>query len=311
MIKTMKLSFITFLLCSTVLCDSSTGTESTVSTVSTTAASTSESTTASSTVSTSESTTASSTSESTTVPSTTSGTTPTPTDPPAPLPTKPEVGNFNVTVGNTTCILLKMAASFSIPYSRTDKKNDTATINVLKTANVTGNCGNDTQVIVLSFGDVNATRKLTISFAKDNKSDPNTYNISQIQLDYFADSTTFPDHDGPAKRALVLTNLNNGNNAEMTKVGNSFECKSNQSFAITQSGTKDATLTLSNAQYEAYRTAKGGSFSTGSACAADAAGTSNIVPIAVGCALAALVVIVIIAYLIGRRRAKTKGYQSM
>ena len=37
---------------------------------------------------------------------------------------------------------------------------------------------------------------------------------------------------------------------------------------------------------------------------------SNIVPIAVGAALAGLVVIVLIAYLIGRRRTK-RGYESV
>lgn len=44
-------------------------------------------------------------------------------------------------------------------------------------------------------------------------------------------------------------------------------------------------------------------------CSADK--TSDIVPIAVGCALAGLVVIVLIAYLIGRRRSRQKGYQSV
>lgn len=39
--------------------------------------------------------------------------------------------------------------------------------------------------------------------------------------------------------------------------------------------------------------------------------TNDIVPIAVGCALAALVVIVLIAYVIGRRRNRARGYESM
>jgi lysosomal-associated membrane protein 1/2 len=42
-----------------------------------------------------------------------------------------------------------------------------------------------------------------------------------------------------------------------------------------------------------------------------AADSADIVPIAVGCALAGLVVIVLIAYLIGRRRSHAKGYLSM
>lgn len=39
--------------------------------------------------------------------------------------------------------------------------------------------------------------------------------------------------------------------------------------------------------------------------------TPDVVPIAVGCALAALVIIVLIAYLIGRRRGQARGYLSM
>lgn len=38
---------------------------------------------------------------------------------------------------------------------------------------------------------------------------------------------------------------------------------------------------------------------------------SDIVPIAVGIALIALVVVVLIAYLVGRRRAAARGYVSM
>lgn len=39
--------------------------------------------------------------------------------------------------------------------------------------------------------------------------------------------------------------------------------------------------------------------------------TPDIVPITVGCALAALVVVVLIAYLVGRRRSQSRGYLSM
>ena len=39
--------------------------------------------------------------------------------------------------------------------------------------------------------------------------------------------------------------------------------------------------------------------------------SNSIVPIAVGAALAGLVVIVLIAYLIGRRRSRRQGYESV
>ena len=39
--------------------------------------------------------------------------------------------------------------------------------------------------------------------------------------------------------------------------------------------------------------------------------SSSIVPIAVGCALAGLIIIVLIAYLIGRRKNDGRGYQQV
>jgi len=38
---------------------------------------------------------------------------------------------------------------------------------------------------------------------------------------------------------------------------------------------------------------------------------TDVVPIAVGASLAGLVVIVLIAYLLGRRRSRARGYQSV
>ena len=43
----------------------------------------------------------------------------------------------------------------------------------------------------------------------------------------------------------------------------------------------------------------------------EAAKSSSIVPIAVGCALAGLIIIVLIAYLIGRRKNDGRGYQQV
>jgi hypothetical protein len=45
-------------------------------------------------------------------------------------------------------------------------------------------------------------------------------------------------------------------------------------------------------------------------CSADTK-TNSVVPIAVGAALAALVVIVLIAYLIGRKRSRQSGYEQV
>jgi len=90
-----------------------------------------------------------------------------------------------------------------------------------------------------------------------------------------------------------------------TTVGSSYSCMSKQTVAFVN-GTGSATLT--NAQVQAFMKSSE-SFSSGVECPEDAK-TSNIVPIAVGASLAALVVIVLIAYLISRKRNQ-RGYESV
>jgi lysosomal-associated membrane protein 1/2 len=62
-------------------------------------------------------------------------------------------------------------------------------------------------------------------------------------------------------------------------------------------------------QVEAFRNSASGEFSSGSVrCKADE--VSQLVPIIVGAVLAGLIVVVLIAYLIGRRRSR-RGYESV
>lgn len=49
----------------------------------------------------------------------------------------------------------------------------------------------------------------------------------------------------------------------------------------------------------------------GERCTNPAGGGSDLVPIIVGACLAAIVILVLIAYLIGRARARSTGYQSV
>lgn len=71
----------------------------------------------------------------------------------------------------------------------------------------------------------------------------------------------------------------------------------------------DVNATIAHVQFEAFHKQDTHQFSTARDC--EAIDTPDIVPIAVGCALAGLVVVVLIAYLVGRRRAQARGYLSM
>lgn len=92
----------------------------------------------------------------------------------------------------------------------------------------------------------------------------------------------------------------------------SYHCNRPQVLNLTASDTDKTQLgraEISHLQLEAFHHKDNKEFSTAQDC--DARDTPDIVPIAVGCALAALIVVVLIAYLIGRRRSQARGYLSM
>lgn len=95
-----------------------------------------------------------------------------------------------------------------------------------------------------------------------------------------------------------------------TPYQHSYHCNRAQTLNLTTAASNQtAYVTVSHVQLEAFHQKNDAAFSTVKDC--DANDTPDIVPIAVGCALAALVVVVLIAYLVGRRRAQTRGYLSM
>lgn len=92
----------------------------------------------------------------------------------------------------------------------------------------------------------------------------------------------------------------------------SYHCNKLQTLSFTNSKIGTVTVanaTISHVQLEAFHKQTSDQFSTARDC--EAIDTPDIVPIAVGCALAGLVVVVLIAYLVGRRRAQARGYLSM
>lgn len=107
-------------------------------------------------------------------------------------------------------------------------------------------------------------------------------------------------------------NLFNTERLFTTPEETSYYCTKAQRFNLTdteKSNNTVASVQLAHSQIEAYHTKKNNEFSTAKDC--DSIDTPDIVPITVGCALAALVIIVLIAYLVGRRRALQRGYTSM
>jgi lysosomal-associated membrane protein 1/2 len=103
------------------------------------------------------------------------------------------------------------------------------------------------------------------------------------------------------------------NNSPQQQVGSkdSLLCKDERKQTLNNSKGHEAVLMIEDFQVQPfYFDGKTNKFSEATECSADDS-TNNIVPIAVGSALAALVLIVLIAYLIGRKRNQQSGYQSV
>jgi len=89
--------------------------------------------------------------------------------------------------------------------------------------------------------------------------------------------------------------------------GNSYACDAMMDFKLT--GDLNVTVSTVDLRIQPYMTSESDGFGLMERCDADKI-TNNVVPIAVGAALAALVVIVLIMYLIGRRKHQ-RGYQTV
>lgn len=146
------------------------------------------------------------------------------------------------------------------------------------------------------------------SKSENDGSSKDQYDVAEMALTVHPDPVNFPD---TLSNQVIEARI--GNAAfHPTNLNNTYTCRSEEEVHLNETtGPRPVVARLRNVQMEAFRHKTDDSFSTASYCSADGPLTSDIVPIAVGCALAALVVIVLIAYLIGRRRARQRGYQSV
>lgn len=190
-----------------------------------------------------------------------------------------------------------MAIQLEFTYSIKDSTVNT-THNVPETAEVGGgSCGNTTQRI-----DINSTDcAFSLTFAKDGN------NFQLTNMSFIIYSTSLPGYNG----SDLLLEFNN--KTFNTPLEHSYYCTRTQTLIGYETPSMvtpavPAKIIVSHVQLEAFHANGKASFSTAKDC--DAPETPDIIPIAVGIALAALIVVVLIAYLVARRRQQT-GYMSM
>ncbi|KAH8418787.1 hypothetical protein KR222_002948 [Zaprionus bogoriensis] len=286
--------------------------EESSSSTSSSSTSTSTSTTpaASSSTSTSTSTTPSPTTTTTTTTTAAPTTTPPVTTTPAPVPTTthkpqpypaPSVGKWNC-----SCIMLDMAAQLNFTYETKDGSKTNGLYNLPSNATM-DHCFCDsktTQSMQLNWGPAVAPQTMVLQLENKNKS----IALTMITVTMRVSTDDFPD----AKENQTVQLQHQSQNTDFkTPEKMSYHCTREQKFNMTETFVGNDTIgfiTVSHVQVEGFRSANATGFSTVHDC--DSSETSDVVPIAVGIALAALIVVVLISYLCARRRSTSRGYMS-
>uniref|UniRef100_A0A3P8U8M6 Lysosome-associated membrane glycoprotein 1 n=1 Tax=Amphiprion percula TaxID=161767 RepID=A0A3P8U8M6_AMPPE len=225
----------------------------------------------------------------TTAPPTTASTTttaPAPTTPPG----TPEQGSYSLKNSNgTDCLLAQMGLQLNVTYlSKSPNKTVHELLNL--TPNLTsssGSCGASSATLVLT-----QERITTLSFIFTLNSTSNKYHLSGITL-----LANWSD------MAVPFSANNTNLNYLRSTLGRSYMCNAEQTLAVVPTFSLN-TFRL-HVQPFGVTTDQ---FATAEECQMDQ--DQMLIPIIVGAALAGLVLIVLIAYLIGRKRSHA-GYQTI
>lgn len=255
----------------------------------------------------------------TTTPNTTPPTTTprsTSTEPaPTPEPTPDEY--FRVVEKNLTCVMFGGDVRFTVTYPNTLGKTASSTISVPqpggKDVNSTGQCDLDGTVrefLSISWGAIDNRTSFNLTFNSSN----DKWMMVNTELYLYLDEETFPNATD-AGQYLLVSGVFPGLSLVAVDTNSSLVCRaavSSKNFTAQITNSTEAyTVTASavGVQVEAYNAIPNTKdLQQGSRCEADI--TSDLVPIAVGCALAGLVLLVLISYLVGRRR-RAAAYQSV
>ncbi|KAI4892879.1 hypothetical protein NFI96_012625 [Prochilodus magdalenae] len=206
-------------------------------------------------------------------------TTPVPTTP-TPSP-NPQVGDYVLKAGSSVCLKAKMGLQFRFKAEASFK-----TVNLDPNVTVAnGSCGSNGADSVLTL----MSDKITAQFVFSNKTNKFLLSGLNITLDYGNGS--------------IFNSANTNLSLWEASLGSSYMCRKEQTYNVT--GT--LILNTFELQVQPFEVTDN-KFSTAHECSMD--DTSLLIPIIVGAALAGLILIVVIAYMIGRRKTYV-GYQTL
>ncbi|XP_049910553.1 lysosome-associated membrane glycoprotein 1a [Epinephelus moara] len=226
---------------------------------------------------------------STTAPPTTASTTTTAAPAPTP-PGTPERGTYSVKNGNgTACLLAQMGLQLNISYfSVSQNKTVQELINLTPDlTNSSGSCEASSASLVLT-----QERSTTLTFMFSLNSTSKKYHLSGITVLANLTDATAP-----------FTASNTSLDYLRSTLGRSYMCNAEQTLAVVPTFS----LNTFRLQVQPFAVTTN-QFATAEECQMDQ--DQMLIPIIVGAALAGLVLIVLIAYLIGRKRSHA-GYQTI
>uniref|UniRef100_A0A3P8UJD1 Lysosome-associated membrane glycoprotein 1 n=1 Tax=Cynoglossus semilaevis TaxID=244447 RepID=A0A3P8UJD1_CYNSE len=210
---------------------------------------------------------------------------------PAPAPSgTPESGFYSVKLkNNTVCLLAQMGLQFNISYlskSHNEVVRDVVNLDPSLT-NSSGSCDANRATLVLT-----QDQRTILNFTFSLNSTTRKYHLSGLALSAnWSDMTTFFTASDFSLDYLRST------------LGLSYMCNAEQTLVV------DANFSLNTfkLQIQPFQVTTE-QFATAEECQMDQ--DQMLIPIIVGAALAGLVLIVLIAYLIGRKRSQA-GYQTI
>ncbi|XP_040428328.1 lysosome-associated membrane glycoprotein 2 isoform X3 [Cygnus olor] len=217
---------------------------------------------------------------------TTSTTTSSPAPTAAPKPVEnPVTGNYSLQSGNKTCLLATVGLQLNVSQDKPLLIN----INP-KTTSADGTCGNTSATLKLNDG--NSTL-IDFTFIVNASASVRKFYLKEVNV-------TLLNH----LNGSVILNADNNNFSKWDAfLGNSYMCRKEQTLQINE----DLQVHTFNLWVQPFLV-KENKFAIAQECSLD--DDTILIPIVVGAALAGLIVIIVIAYIIGRRKSYA-GYQTL
>ncbi|XP_007530426.2 lysosome-associated membrane glycoprotein 2 isoform X3 [Erinaceus europaeus] len=201
--------------------------------------------------------------------------------PTTPTPKKPEVGHYVVTNGNGTCLLATMGLQLNITQ---DKVVSIININP-NTTDFSGSCQPQSALLRLNSSSI---QYLDFVFALKND---NRFYLKEVNASM------------NLANGSVFSTANNNLSYWDAPIGSSYMCNKEQTVQVSETFH----INTFSLRVQPFNVA-GGKYSTAQECSLD--DDTILIPIIVGAGLSGLIIVIVIAYLIGRRKSYA-GYQTL